>query len=188
MNRRSSLTFGILLILLGAWFLAIQLVPGLENWIDKYGDWPLWIVGIGVIFLVSAVASGVSGLAVPGSIVSGIGGILWYQNSTGYWESWAYVWTLIIGFVGIGVFIMHTLDGNYRQAFKEGGATIFTSAVMFLIFGSFFRYIFGEEPFLGEYWPVLLIVWGFWLLVKPIFIKPPRKSSVEVEMVVETEE
>jgi hypothetical protein len=39
----------------------------------------------------------------PGSILAGIGGIFYYQNLTNDWESWAYIWALIPGFVGIGV-------------------------------------------------------------------------------------
>ncbi len=39
----------------------------------------------------------------PSIIVGGIGGILAYQDYTGHWESWSYLWTLIPGFVGLGI-------------------------------------------------------------------------------------
>ena len=171
MNRRGSLTFGVLLILVGAWFLAVQFVPGLSQWVASFADWPFWVVGPGLLFLVAAIVSGVSGLAVPGAIISGIGSILYYQNETGDWESWAYAWTLIIASVGVGIFIMHLLDGNLKKAFKEGGDTFLVGAVMFLLFSSFFRYIFGQPNLLGEYWPVLIILWGAWLLLRPILFK-----------------
>ncbi len=175
MSRKRSFTFGVLLILLGGWFMAVQFVPGLADWFTKYADWPFWVIGPGIIFFVAALLSGVSALVIPGSIISGIGGILYYQNLTGDWESWSYAWTIIIGFVGIGVFLMHLLDGNIKKAFKEGGDTVLTSAMMFLIFGSFMRYVLGDEPFFGEYWPVLIIIWGVWLLIRPMFRK--GKSS-----------
>ena len=86
------------------------------------------------------------------------------------------------GFVGIGVFIMHLLEGNFRKAVSEGGNTILNSAVLFLIFGSFFRAIFDQDPFLGDYWPLLLIFAGLWMLVRP-FLR--RRTPVEVEAEVE---
>ena len=82
--------------------------------------------------IIAAVTSRESGLAIPGSIIAGIGGILYYQNATNDWESWAYAWTLIIGFVGVGTFIMHMLDGRVKRAFNEGFNSIVSSLVMFL--------------------------------------------------------
>jgi hypothetical protein len=184
MNRRGSLTFGILLILIGGWFLAVQFIGPLETWVERFVDWPFWIIGPGLMFLVAAVVSGVSGLAVPGAIITGIGGILYYQNYFGDWESWSYVWTLIIGFVGVGVFLMHVLDGNLRKAINEGGNAIVTSLIMFLIFGSFFRAIFGQSPFLGDYWPLLLVGVGLWMLIRPFFrrSKPEEMDEIEEEV------
>ena len=182
MNRRRSLTIGILLILIGGWYLAVQLFEPLEDWLDNFAEWPFLIIGLGLLFLVTAIVSGVSGLAIPGTIISGIGGIFYYQNYYNDWESWAYAWTLIIGFVGIGVFIMHLLEGNFRKAVSEGGNTILNSAVLFLIFGSFFRAIFDQDPFLGDYWPLLLIFAGLWMLVRP-FLR--RRTPVEVEAEIE---
>ncbi|TES91879.1 MAG: hypothetical protein E3J88_01775 [Anaerolineales bacterium] len=182
MNRRRSLTIGILLILIGGWYLAVQLFEPLEDWLDNFAEWPFLIIGLGLLFLVTAIVSGVSGLAIPGTIISGIGGIFYYQNYYNDWESWAYAWTLIIGFVGIGVFIMHLLEGNFRKAVSEGGNTILNSAVLFLIFGSFFRAIFDQDPFLGDYWPLLLIFAGLWMLVRP-FLR--RRKPVEVEAEIE---
>ncbi len=176
MNRRGSLTFGILLILIGGWFLATQFIQPLENWVERFVDWPFWIIGPGLLFLVAAILSGVSGLAVPGSIITGIGCILYYQNYTSDWESWSYMWTLIIGFVGIGVFLMHLLDGKPQKALREGGNTLITSLIMFLIFGSIFRAVFGQSPFLGDYWPLLLVAAGLWMLVRPLL----RRSKPEM--------
>ena len=93
MKRNRSLTFGVLLILFGAWFLAVQFFPSFGNWVEQFVDWPFWVMIPGLIFLVAAILSGVSGLVVPGMIISGIGGILYYQNITGDWQSWSYAWT-----------------------------------------------------------------------------------------------
>ena len=176
MKRSGSFTLGILLILIGGWFLAVQLIPSLEAWVDKVIDWPFWFIGPGLFFILAAIVSGVSGLAVPGVIISGIGGIFYYQDTTGDYQSWAYMWTLIIGFVGIGVFIMHLLDGRPRKALKEGGNAIVTSVIMFLIFGSIFRAIFDQPALLGDWWPVLLIIAGVWALIRPLLFNPKRRK------------
>ena len=50
-----------------------------------------------------------AGFAIPGTIVSGVGLVLLFQNITQHWESMSYFWTLIILFVGIGIYIMGVL-------------------------------------------------------------------------------
>ena len=168
-ERRSNLTFGMILILIGAWFLAVNLFPELEDFALRYLDWPFWVVGAGILFLVAAVSSGVPGLAVPGAVISGIGGILAYQNATNDYESWAYAWTLIVGFVGIGIFLQNLFEGQTGRGIRQARGPIGTSIVLFLIFSSFFRYIFGQDPLFGEYWPALLIVLGIYMLIRPMF-------------------
>jgi hypothetical protein len=161
MNRRSSLAAGLVLILLGVCFLVIQLVPGLEAWFS----WPLIIVGVGVLLLVIGVLMGVPAMAVPACIVGGIGGLLYWQNATGNWESWAYAWTLIPGFVGLGIVLSGLLGGETRQAMRGGGWLILISLVMFTAFGS----LFGALGLAGDYWPVLLIALGVLVLIRSLF-------------------
>ena len=176
MKRRGSFTFGVLLILLGAWFLALEFVLAFGDWMARFADWPMWIIGPGLIFMAAAIISGVYDLMVPGSIITGIGLILHYQNTTNDYQSWSYAWALIIVFVGIGVFLANLFRGKVRQAFEEGGSPIMTGLVLFLIFGSFFRATFEQEPLLGDYWPLVLVLVGLWLLVKPL-LRGKRKSA-----------
>jgi hypothetical protein len=164
-SRRSSLTFGVTLIILGAVFLAVQLVPQLKEWINWENAWPLIIVGIGVAFLIGAVVGGTPGLAVPAAIVGGIGCLLWWQNATDSWESWSYAWALIPGFVGVGIIASGLLSGKLRSALTGGGWLILISLVLFFVFGSFLG---GYEQF-GAYWPVLLIGLGVLILIRPLF-------------------
>ncbi len=153
---RGRIGTALVLILLGAWFLAVQLVPGLQAFALNRITWPLVIVGIGALLAIFAIATGVPDLLVPACIVAGIGGLLYWQNLTGTWESWAYAWTLIPGFVGVGVFLASLLRGRVREAIVGGGWLIFISAILFLIFSSFL----GGPVLLGAYWPVLLILLG----------------------------
>jgi hypothetical protein len=164
-QRRTTIGFGILLVLLGAWFLAAQLLPDLNFWINATFSWPLFVIGAGVLLLVIGLLVGAPGMAVPAAIVGGIGGLLYWQNTTGNWESWAYVWALIPGFVGIGILIAGLLGENPRQSFREGSRLLIISLIMFAIFASFL----GGWNLFGPYWPVLIILLGFWLLIQPLF-------------------
>jgi hypothetical protein len=164
-SRRASLTFGVILIVLGALFLSYQLVPQLQLWVNWSTGWPLIVVGIGVVFLIVAVVSGASGLAIPGAIVGGIGGLLWWQNATNNWDSWAYAWALIPGFVGIGIILNGILGGRLRSALIGGGWLIVISLVLFFIFGAFL----GNPMAFGAYWPILLIGVGMLILIRPLF-------------------
>jgi hypothetical protein len=128
-------------------------------------SWPLTIVGVGVLLLAIGLLTGVPAMAAPACIVGGIGGLLYWQNATENRESWAYAWTLIPGFVGVGIVLSGLLGGEIRQSVSGGGWLILISLVLFTIFGSFF----GALGFVGDYWPVLLILLGLLVLIRPLF-------------------
>jgi len=182
MKRRGSLTFGLILILLGTWFLAVQFVPEIGDIVERYANWPVWVLGPGIIFMLAALISGVYDLFIPGTIISTVGLILYYQDETGDWQSWSYAWALIIVGVGVGVFLSHFLRGKFRTAFSEGLPPMITGTTLFLIFGSIFRATFGQEPFLGDYWPLLLIFGGLVLLIQSIFRTQRKKPNVVVNI------
>ena len=158
--KRSGLAVGAVLILLGVWFLVVQFYPGMTNWFS----WPLIIVGVGALLLVLGVMTGEAGMAVPACIVGGIGGLLYWQNATGDWGSWAYAWALIPGFVGVGS-MLSGLFGRDGKQVRDGALLVLVGLVLFTAFGSFF----GALSFLGQYWPVLLIALGIVTLFQAVF-------------------
>jgi len=164
-RRRTGLVGGLILILLGLWFLAMQIIPGLQTLINLEFSWPLFVIGAGVVLLILGLLTGEPGMAVPACIVGGIGVLLYYQNETGNWASWAYAWTLIPGFAGIGAILAGLLGDKPKQSVRDGVNLIIISAVMFVIFSSFL----GGQNLLGPYWPVLLILLGLWFLIQPLF-------------------
>lgn len=165
-KTRSSLGIGLLLVLIGGFFLAVQFLPNLGDWFWNIFDWPVYIIGVGACLLVFGLAVGAPGMAVPACIVAGIGGILYYQNASGDWESWSYVWALIPGFTGVGGMLTALLGGRGIAGVRSNLTLVFISLVMFLVFGAFF----GASP-LGAYWPILLIALGVWMLIQPLFKK-----------------
>ena len=164
-DRRSNLAGGVVLILIGVLLLVFQVMPGLQVW----ASWPLIIIGVGVLLLTIGLLTGVPAMAIPACIVGGVGGLLYWQNATGNWGSWAYVWTLIPGFNGVGIILSGLFGGDVRQSLGVGGWLILISLVLFAVFGSFF----GKTGLLGAYWPVLLIAMGLLLLARPLFQSRP---------------
>ncbi len=165
---RSRIISGVVLILLGVLFLSYQIAPAWWEWLQLAVSWPLLVIGGGLLFLILGLLTNTPNLAVPACIVGGIGGLLYWQNATGNWESWAYVWTLIPGFAGIGIILSGLLSGQkILQALENGTGAIFSSLIMFAIFGSFL----GGMSTLGIYWPVLLIVAGLVVLLRALIRK-----------------
>ena len=164
-SSRTRIVLGILLILAGGFFLAQQIFPGLREFLYIEWTWPTLIIAAGVLFLVLGLLTSAPGLAVPAAIVGGIGGLLYWQNATGNWDSWAYAWALIPGFVGVGVILEGLLSGRFREGLSGGGTLVLISLVLFTIFAS----LFGSSQVGGLFWPILLILLGLWILVRRLF-------------------
>lgn len=163
-RARSSLAGGLALILLGVVFLIAQVMPEQFTWLNPEKNWPLIVIGVGLLLFIIGLLTSAPAMAVPACIVGGIGGILYFQNATGNWESWSYTWTLIPGFVGVGVLLSGLLSGRGGKAIQEGGGSILVSMVLFAIFGS----IFGAADFILPIWPIMLIAVGVILLIRAI--------------------
>ena len=164
-KRRTGMVFGVLIILLGVWMLLDQVLPGYywARFTHLFGvySWPMIVIGVGVFLLFLGGILGVPELAIPACIVGGIGGLLWWQNATGHWESWAYTWALIPGFVGCGIILAGLLRGQGKKAIQAGGGLVLISLVLFAVFSSFL----GGSQLFSPYWPVILIALGVWMLV-----------------------
>ena len=174
-QNRTNLVLGLLLILIGAWLVLSRQVPGIQDWLDDNFTWPMWTIGAGLIVLLIGLLTGAPGMAVPASIIAGIGGILYYQNQTGEYDSWSYMWALIPGFVGVGTILAGLLGENTRRNLSHGMNLIVISAVLFLVFGSFF----GGLSILGDYGAaILLILLGLYVLVRG-FVRPGYRGQDE---------
>ena len=171
-RNRSQLALGILLLLFGAGMIVFQQVPDLQEWFSTYYDWPVGFLIAGGVILLIGLLVGAPGMAVPAAIVAGLGGIFYYQNATGDWESWSYMWSLIPGFVGIGSIVAGLLGESTRSNLKNGLNLLVISAFLFLIFGGFF----GGWTLLGSYGPaILLILLGVYVIIRGL-IRTGRKE------------
>jgi hypothetical protein len=161
--NRSNLFLGLLLILIGGWLVVTRQVPSIQEWLDNNFIWPMWVIGAGALVFLIGLITGNPGMAIPASIIAGIGGILYYQDTTGNFSSWSYMWTLIPGFVGVGEILAGVLGERTRRNLSSGLRDLVVSAVMFLAFGTFF----GGLSILGEYGaPILIILLGVYVLAR----------------------
>lgn len=163
MNRqnRTQLVLGLLLILIGVWFVAAQRIPALKTWLEIQFQWPFYVIGAGALILVIGLLTGAANMAIPACIVAGIGGILYYQNISNDWESWSFLWTLIPGFVGVGKILAGLLGEDTRQNISGGLNLVILSAVLLVIFAAFFQRLY----ILGSYGPAaLLILLGIYII------------------------
>jgi len=154
---RSGMAVGAALMIIGVWLLVVQFIPALRGWFS----WPTLIVAVGLLLFLLGLFLGEYEMAIPGCVVGGVGAILYWQNVTGNWESWSYIWALIPGFAGTGTLLAGLLRRDGGQV-RGGLWTMLVSAVLFLVFGS----LFGAIGALGRYWPVLLILLGIAALVQ----------------------
>ena len=159
-NNVGALIGGSILIGLGLLTLLDRLVPGL----DLGNLWPLFLIAFGGLFFIAMFSMGKSGagFAIPGTIISGIGLILLYQTISDNWLSMSYFWTLILFFVGLGIYIMGWYGDDANQR-KSGGDVMKIGIIMFIIFGAFFEAIFSSLNSL--IFPIMLILLGGYLVI-----------------------
>ncbi|HLO31768.1 MAG TPA: hypothetical protein VK249_21625 [Anaerolineales bacterium] len=159
-SNAGTLIVGTILILFGLMALARNVFA----WVDWGFLWPFAVIGFGALFFLAMFTGGkqAAAFAIPGSIISGIGLILLFQNIAHHWESMSYFWTLIIIFVGLGIFIMGSYGGDANQK-RSGLRVMKVGVILFVIFGAFFEMIFSS--FSNVLFPALLILLGAYLVV-----------------------
>lgn len=172
---RTQLILGLILILLGVWFIVERSVSSVAAFAGEFFRWPYTLIWIGALILFLGLLSGNPGAAVPAFIVAGIGGIFYYNDTyAGGQAAWSYMWTLIPGFIGLGSIVAGLLGDNPRHNIRSGFNALVFSAAAFLIFAS----IFGGLDLLGKYGPaILLIALGVWLLVRSLWRSFSRRGG-----------
>ena len=159
-SGRTQLVLGLLLIALGAWFLADRSLPAFHELVSRYLQWPFSLMTIGAGILLLGLLLGAPGMAVPAAVVAGVGGIFYYFEKFGNFSQW-YMWLLVPGFVGVGSILAGLLGEHTRHNLRRGLNLMVISAVLFLVFSS----VFGGWDLFGSYIPaILIILLGLWVL------------------------
>ncbi|MEA2628843.1 MAG: hypothetical protein QOJ10_1303 [Chloroflexota bacterium] len=169
--RRSGtgMALGVVLVVVGAFYLIVQ-VAGID--LSVFG-WPLFVIIAGLTLLVVGFASLGTGAAIPGGILTMVGLVLAYQNSTGHWTSWAYAWALVApGGVGLGLFLQGIRERN-TGLIRQGRSLMFIALLIFMVGFVLFESIFNisdinDLPVVKAALPALFILIGVLLLARSI--------------------
>jgi hypothetical protein len=177
--HRGSLVGGLLLVVLGLAFLAAQV---LELRIGA-ATWPLFVVGPGVALFVAAFAignRGAVGMAVPGAIITTVGLVLWFQEATGTYQTWAYAWALVAPTsVGLALLVFGLFLGD-REMAGGGFRTMLVGLGLFLGFALFFEGVIGLSgpriAGLDTILPIAVIGLGALLVIVGLFGRRDRPA------------
>ena len=172
MKNRGSLYTGIMLLGFGGLFLLAQVTQGIGSVLGIplgwRALWPAIVLLVGVALWLPIIIwwdrrANVAGLAVPGTIVTMNGLILLYQNLTGDWGSWAYMWALEPIAIGLGLYLLYLLmDRSARGLLVAAGIVGGIGLVFFLVLASVFG---GWIRFLA---PTVLIAIGLLVVMRGI--------------------
>ncbi|MHB1357543.1 MAG: hypothetical protein ACYCZF_16360 [Anaerolineae bacterium] len=161
-NEYGRIVGGVILVLLGGLFLVSQF---LDINLMRY-LWPGFIILPGVLFFIGMLIGGrnAGGLAIPGTIITTTGLLLFYQNLTGLWQTWSFAWALVGPVAtGLGLVIFGLYSGK-PDARKAGMIVLGIGLALLAIFGISFGFGF---PGLGRYlWPLVLIALGIFVVLQ----------------------
>lgn len=169
LNRSNALLGGLLIILGGLFLLGELFDIHIAHVI-----WPFFIIVAGVLMFIGALALddevGMA-LAMVSGIVTMVGAILAFQNLTDTWASWAYAWALVAPTsLGMGQWLYGAVK-NRPELVKSGKDVTKVGLGMFVVAAVFFEFIIGINGHgMGRFgWPLLLIAFGFFLLIRNLW-------------------
>jgi hypothetical protein len=162
---------GALLVATGIGWLVVRAIGADPFAAVADAGWPFFVIIPGVILLVASLIPepprGV-GFAIAGTIVTTVGAVLLYQDTTSHWESWAYAWALVgPGAAGLGMLVYGLIFGQ-RELVPAGARLVAIAAAIFTVGYWYFETVFatGRTPIdLGNWWPLVLVAIGVAALV-----------------------
>ncbi|WP_025027448.1 LiaI-LiaF-like domain-containing protein [Caldalkalibacillus mannanilyticus] len=139
---------GFILIGLGAYFLLKQLqLPLFEELIS----WPLILIIVGLSFILASFMGWEKILILPGGIVFSLG---FHFFALYNFSFWSHHWSLFPGAVGVGFLI----------TFLRTRIIHFMIPATILLALPAFHFLFGGMSFLFQWWPVIPILIGVYLI------------------------
>jgi hypothetical protein len=171
-----------LLVVGGAALLLRQLDYVLPAAIVDAG-WPFFVIVPGVVLFASSllvpVPKGV-GLAIGGAVVTTVGTVLLYQETTGNWESWSYAWALVgPAATGFGL-LLYGLITRTSEFVSKGLRLIGIGVSLFVVGYWYFEAIFstGEPPLdVWAWWPIVMVGVGLAVVVAALLRGRPAPAE-----------
>ena len=173
-----AIGLGVALLLIGVALFAGQL---LDIGIDDIG-WPAIVIGIGVVILVLGLfVTREQGMVIGGTVVTTVGLVLLYQNSTGHWASWAYAWALVgPAASGLGMLLWGVRSGDTTEM-RNGTWALLGGLGFFVVGLLFFEGVIGISgqrlPLPEWVLPVAVIAIGVVILARGIFQRRDSEAT-----------
>ncbi len=147
MRNRGALYAGILVVALGLIMLFAQATQGMHVLGLNLGwrlAWPFLILLAGLAFLLPIGIwwerrASLAGLAVPGVIITVNGLILLFQNMTGLWGTWSYLWALEPIAVALGLLALYFMTNRDQGVLVASGIVGGVGVLGFLLSSGAFR-------------------------------------------------
>jgi hypothetical protein len=178
----SAVVIGVGLVLLGVLALAAGAV-GADRWVEAANAWALFVVAPGVILFAAAFVPEPPrglGFAMAGAIVTITGLVLWTQQATDRYDTWAYAWALVgPGGAGFGLVSYALLTGTSRLL-RPGLILSAIAVVLFAAGAWYFEPVLteGRQPVdLEAFWPVLIVAIGAVTIVSGLLRSRPTADA-----------
>jgi len=169
------LVVGIVLIVIGILAIIGQLVGG-GIWAYL---WPGFVLLPGILMFIGMFLGGkkAGGLAIPATILTILGLVLFYQNTFDQWWTWSFVWALVGPVAaGLGIVLFGAYTGD--QGARRGGMVVLLiGLVLLVIFGLAFG--LGRAGALGYVLPLALIGLGVYIVIARMHSSASMKNNVD---------
>ena len=155
MNDRRSLALGVVIVLVGAFFL-------LRRSVELAGPAPILLL-LGAILLALSALRSFRGPLLPGGVLLGLGAGFLLQAPL---EPWLPRWAALLGGLSAGFLLVAGLDraaGRHRERWLAPGLVLLAVTLGAALARRWNLAAFFER--LAFLWPWLLVVAGAWLLV-----------------------
>jgi hypothetical protein len=176
-----AIVMGVILILIGTIYLAVELIPRhlLDIDIAHYG-WPVFVIVPGLVLIgVAGATPEASGLCIPGGIVIMAGAVLLFTNIFDLFATATYTWALVApGGVGLGMWLQGVVTDTPGLR-VSGSRTLGAAFILFLLAALFFESIVHVSGILFPLLvrlllPILMIVVGITVMVRRSMPAPAR--------------
>ena len=164
-RRRGGWIGGLVLILLGVAFLAQQFYP------DVFGGW-MFLVGLGIIFLVAYVVSQQYGFLIPGAILTGLGvGVALIETNTVSGGETVEGGVIVLA-LGISFLAIWLSDLLLTRGRPGGWWPLIPGGILTVVGVSL---LYENEAWLesvAQWWPLIFIIIGVWILLERAIRRP----------------
>jgi hypothetical protein len=147
------------------------------NWSIWSILWPLEVISLALAFVLMAIFLKVPWLMIPASIIGCTGLVLQFCALTGWWSSWAVLWTVVPFSVGLPLFLI----GLARKSEGVKLAGLILCGLAGLIFAAMSSFLVTSLWITRLVGPALVLGLGILLIVLVLGRRAPEKADAPVE-------